>query len=133
MTAPTISDVLDRCQVGPNHYEWPMAGSGQRIDQVRLVRALRNAYEPGNRDWPSKAMQQVPQGLQLADHGPMRPGDIWFCPRAGRLYVTGEAHSSDPSYLKCYWSIGGNPNAPWTCLDPQKTSGFKLIHRTFHN
>lgn len=40
MPVPTICDVLDRCQAGPDHYEWPRAGSGQRVGQMQLLQAL---------------------------------------------------------------------------------------------
>ena len=58
----------------------------------------------------------------------LQPGDIWRHP-LGNLYVTDEDFDLHPGYLKCYWSMGGNPNAPWSFLDPKRTGGMKLIKR----
>lgn len=57
-----------------------------------------------------------------------QPGDVWLHPGMGRLYVTGEDESR-PGYLRCYWSMGGNPNAPYTYMDINRTQNFKLISR----
>jgi len=46
----------------------------------------------------------------------------------GNLAVTGEP-GCKPGYLKCYWMMGGNPNAPWTCMDPKRTKHFALVSR----
>lgn len=60
-----------------------------------------------------------------------RPGDIWRHKQMGRLAVTDEEIERHPGYLKCYWMMGGNPNAPYTFMDVTKTKDFKLISRMF--
>ena len=57
-----------------------------------------------------------------------RPGDIWRHTSMGRLAVTGEP-GCKPGYLKCYWMMTANKNAPWTCMDPKRTQHFSLISR----
>lgn len=59
-----------------------------------------------------------------------RPGDIWQHNKGmGRLYVTDKTSDLHPGCWKCYWSMGGNLNAPWTFMDPNRTEGFTLINR----
>ena len=57
-----------------------------------------------------------------------RAGDIWRHTRMGNLAVTGEP-GCKAGYLKCYWMMGGNPNAPWTCMDVKLTKDFTLVSR----
>ena len=58
-----------------------------------------------------------------------RPGDIWRHNNGmGNLAVTGEL-GCKPGYLKCYWMMGGNSNAPSTCMDPKRTKHFTLVSR----
>jgi hypothetical protein len=58
-----------------------------------------------------------------------QPGDIWFHKGMGKLAVTDEDRDLHPGYLKCYWMMGGNPNAPYTFMDPTRTQGFALVSR----
>jgi hypothetical protein len=59
----------------------------------------------------------------------MRPGDIWRHDNGmGLLAVTGEPGCT-PGYLKCYWMMTANKNAPWTCMDPRRTQHFTLVSR----
>jgi hypothetical protein len=59
-----------------------------------------------------------------------RPGDIWQHNKGmGRLYVTDKTSDLHPGCWKCYWAMGGNPNAPWTFMDPARTEGFTLVNR----
>ena len=132
MSVPTICEVLDRCQAGPDHYEWPRAGSGQRIDQMQLLQALRDAFDQQDRFWPTKVMARPIARLQPEaqdNPGPMRPGDVWQHHGMGRLYVTGEDTGGHPDYLRCYWGMGGNPQGVFTLMDPLRTEGFRLISR----
>jgi hypothetical protein len=59
----------------------------------------------------------------------LRPGDIWQHKGMGRLYVTDEDRDLHPGYLKCYWAMGGNTNAPWTFMDPKRTDHLTLVSR----
>lgn len=59
----------------------------------------------------------------------LQPGDIWRHPNFGNLYVTDEDIDLRPGYLKCYWSMGGNTNAPFTFMDQDKTKGLTLVQR----
>ena len=59
----------------------------------------------------------------------LQPGDIWRHPNFGNLYVTDEDIDLRPGYLKCYWSIGGNTNAPWSFIDVTRTDGLQLLQR----
>lgn len=132
MPVPTICEVLGRCYVGPDHYEWPRAGSGQRIDQMQLLQALRDAFDPNDRFWPNRVMARPMARLQPEaqdNPGPMRPGDVWQHHNMGRLYVTGEDTGGHPDYLRCYWGMGGNPRGLGGLIDPQRTEGFRLVSR----
>ena len=55
----------------------------------------------------------------------LKPGDVWHHPSSGRLYVTDDISEKEaekyPGLLKCYWSSGGNPNAPYTFLAPDNS------------
>lgn len=62
-----------------------------------------------------------------AEH--LQPGDIWRHPGMGNLYVTDEDIDLRPGYLKCYWAMGGNGNAPWTFMDITRTDGLQLLQR----
>lgn len=57
-----------------------------------------------------------------ADTRVLKAGDVWHHPSFRRLYVTDDISENEakkyPGLLKCYWSSGGNPNAPWTFLAP---------------
>lgn len=59
----------------------------------------------------------------------LQPGDIWRHNSMGLLYVTDEKHSYSPDTLKCYWSMGGNPNAPYTIKHPNNTTNLTLVQR----
>jgi hypothetical protein len=59
----------------------------------------------------------------------LQPGDIWQHESMGRLYVSGEESTVCPGYLKCYWGMGGNSNAPWTFMNPSMTKHLTLIGR----
>lgn len=132
MSVPAICEVLGRCYVGPDHYEWPKAGSGQRVAQMQLLQALRDAFDQQDRFWPTKAMTRPMARLQpevQEDPGPMRPGDVWLHHGMGRLYVTGEDTGGHLDYLRCYWGMGGNPQGLGCLMDPRRTEGFRLVSR----
>jgi hypothetical protein len=59
----------------------------------------------------------------------LQPGDIWRHQGMGLLYVTDEDRDAHPGYWKCYWSMKGNPNAPWTFMDPSRTENLTLVSR----
>ncbi|MEN9861561.1 MAG: hypothetical protein RLZZ515_2043, partial [Cyanobacteriota bacterium] len=59
----------------------------------------------------------------------LQPGDIWRHKGMGRLYVTDEDPDLHPGYLKCYWGMGGNPNPPFTFMDPARTEHLTLVQR----
>ena len=61
------------------------------------------------------------------DH--LQPGDIWRHPGMGLLYVTDEDRDAYPGTLKCYWGMGGNPNAPYTFRHPNNTTNLTLVQR----
>jgi len=59
----------------------------------------------------------------------LQPGDIWRHQGMGLLYVTDEGRDAHPGYWKFYWSMKGNPNAPWTFMDPSRTENLILVSR----
>jgi hypothetical protein len=56
----------------------------------------------------------------MTDRKHLKAGDVWRHPSFGKLYVTDDVSEKEakkwPGMFKCYWSSGGNPNAPWTFL-----------------
>jgi len=82
--------------------------------------AVTNPLEDG---LMPKAYKAPPSGDRL------QPGDIWRHQGLGLLYVTDEDRDAHPGYWKCYWSMNGNPKAPWTFMDPSKTGGLTLVSR----
>ena len=70
---------------------------------------------------PPRRQSSTPSWSPLmTDRKYFKAGDVWLHPSFGKLYITDDISEKEakkwPGMFKCYWSSGGNSNAPWTFL-----------------